>query len=133
MREEKFSRLIAHYGEKCQVLRLPAPGLVELIEQGRADSEDAEALLRTILTPHLDKLDALVLGCTHYPFATGAIRRIAGENVALYDGGEGTARETRRRLEAAGLLRQGTGEVVWQTSGEKARFSALSQSLLERK
>ena len=133
LREEKFSRLLTHYGENSQVVRLPAPGLVELIEEGKADSEETEALLRKILTPHLGKLDALVLGCTHYPFAADAIRRIAGEKVALYDGGEGTARETRRRLEAAGQLRHGDGEVVWQTSGDFVRFSALCQSLLERK
>ena len=133
LREEKFSRLLAHYGEKSQVIRLPAPGLVELIEQGKADSEEAESLLRKILTPHLGKLDALVLGCTHYPFVTDALRRIVGENVLLIDGGEGTARETRRRLEAADLLRQGNGEVIWQNSNNDPRMNALCQCLLERK
>ena len=133
LREEKFSRLLTHYGEKCQVLRLPAPGLVELIEQGKAESEETEALLRKILMPHLGILDALVLGCTHYPFVSAALRRIVGEEVALYDGGAGTARETHRRLAAAGLLREGNGEVIWQTSGDHARFSKLCQSLLERK
>lgn len=133
LREEKFSRLLTHYGEKCQVIRLPAPGLVELIEQGKADSAETEVLLRTILTPHWEKIDALVLGCTHYPFVADIIRHIVGENIALYDGGEGTARETRRRLEAAGLLGEGSGEVVWQTSADPAHFSALCQSLLERK
>ena len=133
LREEKFSRLLAHYGEKCQVIRLPAPGLVELIEQGKADSEEVESLLQKILAPHLRKLDALVLGCTHYPFVVDALRRIVGETVTLFDGGEGTARETRRRLESAGLLRQGKGEVVWQNSSSDTRMNKLCQSLLERK
>lgn len=132
LREEKFNRLLTHYGEKSQVVRLPAPGLVELIEGGKTDSEETESLLRQILSPHLEKLDALVLGCTHYPFVSAVLRRIVGEDVLLIDGGEGTARETRRRLEAAGLLRSGQGEVIWQSSSDDPNFPALCQCLLER-
>lgn len=133
LREEKFHKLMEHYGEHCQVVRLPAPGLVELIEQGKAESADAEALLRGVLSPWIGKLDALVLGCTHYPFASAAIRRILGENVILFDGGEGTARETLRRLDAAGLLSDsGCGEMVWQNSRGDPNITALCQALLEK-
>ena len=132
LREEKFRNLTAHYRENCTVLSLPAPGLVELIEQGKADSPEADALLQNILGPYRDKLDALVLGCTHYPFAKNAIRRGLGENVLLLDGGEGVARETRRRLEKAGLLRSGDGELVWQTSRHDPELMPLCKSLLEK-
>ena len=132
LREEKFHRLMEHYGQLCRVVRLPAPGLVELIEQGKADSPEAEALLKTLLTPWVGKLDALVLGCTHYPFASAVIRRILGEQVALFDGGDGTARETRRRLELAGLLSDGGGEVVWQNSSDDPEILALCRALLEK-
>ena len=132
LREEKFRNLTAHYRENCTVLSLPAPGLVELIEQGKADSPEADALLQNILGPYRDKLDALVLGCTHYPFAKNAIRRVLGENVLLLDGGEGVARETRRRLENACLLRSGDGELVWQTSRHDPELMPLCKSLLEK-
>lgn len=132
LREEKFRNLTAHYRKNCTVLSLPAPGLVELIEQGKADSPEADALLQNILGPYRDKLDALVLGCTHYPFAKNAIRRVLGENVLLLDGGEGVARETRRRLEKAGLLRSGDGELVWQTSRHDPELMPLCKSLLEK-
>lgn len=132
LRLEKFHNLLEHYGAHCQVVRLPAPGLVELIEQGSTDGGAVDALLRPILEPWKDKLDALVLGCTHYPFAEKAIRRILGENVLLIDGGEGTARETKRRLEAADLLRSGSGEIIWQNSRNDPEITALCQSLLEK-
>lgn len=132
LREEKFHKLMEHYGEHCQVVRLPAPGLVELIEQGKADSEDSETLLRPILEPWKGKLQALVLGCTHYPFAAETIRRIVGEDVLLLDGGEGTARETKRRLENAGLLHSGPGQVVWQNSLDDPGIPALCRKLLEK-
>jgi len=131
LREEKFRRLMDHYSSACEVLRLPAPGLVELVEAGKGDSMDAEALLRPILEPVKDKLDALGLGCTHYPVTQKTIRRILGDSIPLMDGGEGTARETKRRLEKAGLLKEGTGSVLWQCSGNQSGYEALCRSLLE--
>ena len=135
LREKKLQDLMARYGEKCTVSCIPAPGLVELVEAGKGDSEEADALLRPILTSYAGRLDALVLGCTHYPFARKAILRIMGENLWLPDGGEGTARETRRRLAAAGRLYEGqdAGTVTIRSSGrdlEKLALSLLEQENL---
>ena len=130
LREEKFDSLLHRFDENCSVAKIPAPGLVELIEQGRAGAPETEELLRRILTPYIGKLDALVLGCTHYPFAAGAISRVLGSGVTLLDGGEGTARETRRRLEAADLLENGDGEVVITNSRDDPEMVRLSYQLL---
>lgn len=108
LREEKFNALLQRLGAGCHVEKIPAPGLVELIEAGKADGPEALQLLDTILAPYRGKLDALVLGCTHYPFAAKAITQVLGDSVTLLDGGEGTARETKRRLEQAELLCDGT-------------------------
>ena len=132
LRENKFAHQLEIYGAKCQVVKLPAPGLVELIEAGQADSEEARQLLRNLLEPWSDKLDALVLGCTHYPFAVEAIRDVLGERTLLLDGGEGTARETKRRLAEADLLREGHGEVILENSSANPEMIALSRRLLEQ-
>ena len=132
LREEKFDSLLHRFDENCTVCKIPAPGLVQLVEAGKAGSEETETLLRTILGPYVGKLDALVLGCTHYPFAAGAIARILGEKVTLLDGGDGTARETKRRLQAADLLEEGNGEVkIINSSGSEAMIR-LSRVLLEK-
>ena len=78
----------------------------------------------------MGKLDAVVLGCTHYPFAAAAISRILGEQTAVLDGGEGTARETRRRLAEKGLLRSGEGSVQMENSSGDPQKIALSMELL---
>ena len=130
LREEKFDALLRRYENAAAIFKIPAPGLVELVETGRAGSSDAEALLSTILGPYISKLDALVLGCTHYPLAAGAIRTVLGPRVVLIDGGEGTARETKRRLEQANLLHNGPGEILWQNSAENDDILALCQNLL---
>ena len=131
LREEKFARLMERFDQTCRILKLPAPGLVELIESGKADSPEADALLRKLFAPYDVPLDALVLGCTHYPFAAPAIARVLGDRVALMDGGDGTARETRRRLAEAGLLRTGQGEVIIENSKDDKKLIKLSWELLD--
>ena len=130
LKEEKFARLMERFAETCVVHKIPAPGLVELIESGRADSAETDALLAELFAPYRGQLDALVLGCTHYPFAAASIRRVLGENVALLDGGDGTARETKRRLKEAGLLEEGQGELRITNSSEKETILCLCYDLL---
>lgn len=127
----KFTRLLAKYEQDCTVVKLPAPGLVELVEQGKAESAETEELLRPLLEPWQGKLDGLVLGCTHYPFAQPVIEKLL-PGTMLFDGGEGTARHTRRRLAEAGLLwESGTGEVIFENSCGSREMLALCESLLE--
>ncbi len=132
LREEKFDTLLHRFDENCVIHRIPAPGLVQLIEQGKVDCEETEELLRQILGPYIGKLDALVLGCTHYPFAAATIRRIMGEDIVLLDGGDGTARETRRRLAEAGLLYDGPGQLCWENSANDPEILKLCEKLLEQ-
>lgn len=133
LREEKFERLTQRFAATHQIIKVPCPGLVELIEQGKLEGPELQNLLQRCLSPHLaQKIDAVVLGCTHYPFVRSAIARIVGGEVCILDGGAGTARETRRRLEAAGLLADGgTGSVVLQNSLQTPQILALSRRLLE--
>ena len=133
LREKKLSDLMARYGENCVISRIEAPGLVELVEQGLGDQPQTQALLEPILAPYRGKLDALVLGCTHYPFAEAVIGRILGEHTLLLDGGEGTARQTRRRLSEAELLASGeeAGIIRIEHSGSNPHFGDLVRSLME--
>ena len=131
LREEKFDSLLHRFDESCEIFKIPAPGLVQLVESGKADSPETEDFLRDLLSPYVGKLDALVLGCTHYPFAAEAISRVLGEQVKLLDGGDGTARETKRRLKEAGLLEEGTGEVKILNSSADESMIALSRQLLD--
>ena len=132
LREEKFSRLLAKYEkENCRFHKIPAPDLVELVEAGKGNSPEAEQMLLELLSPYKDRLNALVLGCTHYPFASGALQRILGPDVLLLDGGEGTARETRRRLQEADLLEKGPGQIEIRNSSSDPALLKLSRQLLD--
>ena len=130
LREEKFCHLLDRYEGSCRVYQIPAPDLVPLIEEGKADTEQMRRELHRLLDPYADKIDALVLGCTHYPFVSHGMQRILGEHVAILDGGDGTARETKRRLEAANLLENGPGEVILENSLNTEEILARSRRLL---
>ncbi len=133
LREQKLSSLLARYSQNCRVIRLPSPGVVELVEAGKADTDEAVMLMQTELGPYAQELDALVLGCTHYPFMKNAIRAVLGDSVELLDGGEGTARETMRRLKEADLLNpQPKGSLVVENSSGMQQKLDLCYQLLER-
>ncbi len=130
LREEKFSLLLSRFESVCRVHKIPAPGVVELVEQGKAVGKEMENLLRPLLASYADKLDALVLGCTHYPFAAPVISKILGEHTVLLDGGPGTARETKRRLALEGLLEESAGEILIENSAGSQEKIALCRELL---
>ena len=130
LREEKFSHQAERFTE-ANLFCIPAPGLVELIEHGKTDSDALRDFLTQLLTPYIGKLDALVLGCTHYPFAAKHIRDILGPQTLLFDGGTGTARQTRHLLEQAGLLLEGEGSVQIENSSADPNILALSMKLLQ--
>lgn len=131
LREEKFQKLVKTSSNHCTVVNLPASGLADLVESGKANSQESRELLTPILAPWAEKLDALVLGCTHYPFAAPTISAILGNCVPLLDGGMGTAKETLRRLQLANLLWDGPGELRWESSQNLSETVHLYQSLLE--
>ena len=131
LREEKFEELLHRFEDHCYVFKIPAPGLVELVEQGKVNDADTRALLTRHLGAFAGKLDCLVLGCTHYPFASAAIADVLGGNTVLLHGGEGTARETKRRLKEKGLLNPGTGEIVMENSSGDEAMIALCRRLLQ--
>lgn len=129
LREEKFTHQLERFPH-MQVSLIPAPGLVELIEAGEKDSPRTFALLKQILSPYAGKLDALVLGCTHYPFVQQAIAEILGTETALLDGSAGTARHTQRCLEQAGLLHSGEGSIqIENSSGDPALLELCARLL----
>ena len=130
LREKKLAALMERVKRDCRVIRVHAPGAVELVEAGKCDTDEAVALMEKLLGGYAGELDALVLGCTHYPFLKKAMGVVLGDRVELLDGGEGTARETRRRLLEAGLLWEDQGDLIVENSSEDPGKIDLTLGLL---
>lgn len=133
LREEKFHNLMIRFEEEAEIIPLPCPGLVEFIEQGDLESEALRQFLSELFAPYQETpVDCVVLGCTHYPFVREMIQRVLGAHVKIFDGGAGTARETKRRLIESGLLNPAgkAGTVQMQNSLESPEILELSGRLL---
>lgn len=131
LQAQKTRDMMAQFEKDCRLIPLPAPGLADLVEAGKAVSPESEALIRPLLEPYRGKMDAVILGCTHYPFAAPVIKKILGEGTVLLDSASITAEETRRQLTRAGLLHEGPGELVIQNSSpDPTKMIELSKKLL---
>ena len=105
IKQEKFNLLLNKYKEKAEIVPIPCAGLMEFIEDGILSGEELEEYLEEKLSIYdKSEISSIVLGCTHYPFVKDVIAKIVGSNVIIMDGGEGTAREIKRRLREKNLL-----------------------------
>jgi glutamate racemase len=110
-----------------KVITRTVPGLVERIEGGETEGPDLEAMLRARLAPLLKEgIDELVLGCTHFPLAAGALQNVIGPDVRIVDPSPAVARRTEQLLRKRNLLKtDGGGSLCACTSGDAdslARF-----------
>lgn len=126
---ELFNSVVERFANGVTVLPQVCPGLVQQIEAGRLDAPDTEAMLRGWVEPMLaQNIDALVLGCTHYPFVIPLLEKICGLRVRVIDPAPAVARQAVRVAGGRLQVAEGTGRIVYFTSGEAAEF----QRALER-
>lgn len=121
LKEDKFNKLMARFENEAEFIKLPAPELVGFVESCNLDSPEEIEYLEKILAPYSDnRVDAVVLGCTHFPYARRQIQRILGDEVLVFDGSLGAARQCRRLLEARNLLNDSLSEgtILFENSDE---------------
>ena len=100
---EKFCKLLASLSGTARFVLQPCDGLADAIE--RADAPRTLALCQqyTVAMGAFGsgpgEMDTVVLGCTHYPFASQTLQSVLRQPVALLEGGLPVARQTRRLLE----------------------------------
>lgn len=132
LKQDKFARLAKKY-EDVELYPMPCPGLVEFIESGILDGDELEAFLKEHFKEVMKgDIAAIVLGCTHYPFIKEALASVVGKDIPIIDGGEGTVRELRRRLNLANLINKSDkkGTIEFHYSCERKDIQELSKKLL---
>ncbi len=97
---ERYLRLVREFaGTKVKVVSVPCPGLMECVESGEWDSFRTQKLIEKYLHPiKRAGADKLVLGCTHYPFLSSALKRELGSGTELIDPSAAVARELKHQL-----------------------------------
>ena len=133
--EKKFDNLLKSYESDANIIKLPCPGLMELVEKGITSGNELDSYLRKLFeNTDLKSINAVVLGCTHYPFVRQSIKKLLPE-AKLYDGGAGTARQVKRCLEKRELLNKNIekGNVIFENSLNTEHILNLSKRLLDEK
>jgi glutamate racemase len=112
------------------LLQDACPGLVGRVEAGDWDGPATRTILNRAIQPMLDRgVDALVLGCTHYPFVRPLIEEIAGPGVEVIDPAPAVARQVERSLPPA-HGGETAPTVPFLTTGPLEPFLALLPRLL---
>ncbi|MBF0594942.1 MAG: glutamate racemase [Candidatus Omnitrophica bacterium] len=102
----KYADTIMKMLKGAQVVSRPCPLFVPLVEEGWLEGKVTESVAEEYLAPiRREKVDTLILGCTHYPLLKPVIQKVMGKGVTLVDSAAETAREVKTLLEAKGLSR----------------------------
>jgi glutamate racemase len=120
-----YAKAIRRVKPGARVEQRACPLFVPLVEEGWFEHPAAELIAREYLTPlHAVGVDALVLGCTHYPLLKPLLERVMGSGVRLIDSGQETAAVVAATLEERGLAAPTAGEPFhrFAVSDDEARF-----------
>ena len=137
----RFAALLAAHADQARITLLPCDGLAEAIEKSTQSLNATEliaACARIIRVKgtfwtsngHKTRIDTVVLGCTHYPFAAQHIAALLGSDVQLLDTSEAVARQTRLRLGLAASAHRTSVPVRFISTGNPAALRAAANSWL---
>jgi glutamate racemase len=113
---------------------IPCPLFVPLIEEGYFDHPITQLAIAEYLSPLMEKpLDAILLGCTHYPLIQSLIRQFVGNKTPLLDPANRCAQTTRQLLSRTDQLNHQIEPANYQffVSQDPERFSALSEKFFK--
>ena len=128
-----YLEAVARTGAPVSLTSAACPGFVEFVERGQIRGDEVTVLAERLLAPIKDAaVDALLLGCTHYPFLARTISDVLGTTVTLVSSADETAFAARAELDRLGLLRDpdAVGEHRFLSSGDIDVFRELGGRLL---
>jgi glutamate racemase len=130
-----YARAVEATGADVDLTVAACPGFVEFVERGETSGEQVTILAERLLAPvRAAEVDALLLGCTHYPFLARVIGDVMGPDVVLVSSADETAFALRGGLARLDLLRppgaSGGAEHLFLSSGDVAWFAELGGRLL---
>jgi glutamate racemase len=110
IRSGAYQRAIGALPVPLELVPASCPGFVEFVERGETRSDQVSVLAERLLAPVRDAgVDALLLGCTHYPFLARTIADVMGRDVVLVSSADETAFEVRAILASPDDVEVGVG------------------------
>lgn len=133
---DKYQVTREKYSDGVRIVEHVGQGFVELVEKGITSGEEAEKTVSTSLKPILDEgADTIVLGCTHYPFLSDTISKVAHQlypdrQIKVIDPAPAVARHLYEIMKEADLIRKDGFRIDLHSSGDIAPLKSLYESLI---
>jgi glutamate racemase len=128
-----FQKRIKELKKEAEVHAAGCPLFVPLIEGGFIETEETKRVAKEYLKPLLqEKIDTLILGCTHYPHLSKILREITGPEVAFVDPAEEAVADAKKLLKKAGTLKTKAAPAKYEffVTGPAIQFQDLGSRLL---
>lgn len=130
-----YAKELKRQGDGRRYMAQSCPLFVPLVEEKWIHDKVTYMVAEKYLRPLIkNKIDTLILGCTHYPLLKSVIRRVTGKGVRLIDSAEEVAEEVKGLLEKRNLLRNSKGaRYKFFVSDEPMNFKTIGERFLARK
>ncbi len=128
-----YDTAIEATGADVTLTSAACPGFVEFVERDQTDGDEVTLLAKRLLSPVKEAgVDALLLGCTHYPYLAPVIQRVMGDGVVIVSSANETAFAVRELLESRGLAAPPDAVAARRffSSGDVEWFATLGRRLL---
>jgi glutamate racemase len=128
-----YQRALAEEDATLQLIATACPGFVEFVERGQTSGDEVMLLAERLLAPVVDAgIDALLLGCTHYPYLSRVISEVMGPDVVLVSSADETAFALASMLRESKIMASSNrkGTHTFLSSGDVEWFADFGRRLL---
>lgn len=139
IRSRAYPKIIKSINSKIKVRGRSCPLLVPLIEEGWLRGKVTHSVVSFYLRPLLkERIDTLILGCTHYPLLKPVIKRIVGDKIVLIDSAREVAKQVRKTLKKKNMLKEfkdfsgKLSQCHFFVTDRPGKFSSLAKMFLEK-
>jgi glutamate racemase len=132
VKSKTYEDQIRQLDPQIKVTAVACPLFVPFVEEGMRDGDVVLAVARKYLAPlKANRVDTVILGCTHYPLLKPVIRQVLGKNVTLIDSAKQVAMEIKKILAEDGSLEgQGKGRHTYYVSDNPDWFTGIASGFL---
>ena len=133
-----YHRTLTQFQWNVKVIEEIWDWLVELVEQNKTESEEAEQLLTKYLTPMINaNVDHIVLWCTHYPFLINTIDKILKENhvkdkITIVNPAPAVALQTQRVLETLNTSKEDSSKNYFYSTWNENILQSFVENIAKK-
>ncbi len=135
-----YVKEIKKYDSKIKCFLQACPLFVPLVEEGWVENKNKKKIVEDIANIYLKNLirrniDALILGCTHYPLLKQTIQKVIGNKIKIVDSATAVAHEVKKVLEEKNLLndKEGNKKYKFCVSDDPQKFETIGNRFVGKK